>query len=364
MRKLFLPLFGLRVVLGKLAYRLHSHSKAPKRLFMDRRHNRALRKDRPHILIVRHLATHILDYNAHFLSWIRKHYPRINNRIKLGRNPGPTLDLKQTALLVHCLQDPLKEFDPRTYDRALKLEAECRERQIPIINPVQILSNSLKSKALEIIRQTGIRTAKIVPIPDPTKFDPDKHALSLPFFIREDTNVPGEVHFVGSRKDLKEVPWSKFKRPAALEFINVQSPDGYYRKFRYVMMGDSGVPRHLVISRNWFVKAPDRIHTIDNRREELDYLQSPQDPNHERLNQARKALGFDYVAFDYSYDQNGTLVVWEPNPFPYLWVPSGEGPACDYQQPTMHRLYKTLLLFYLKSAKLEDVIQTEGLEVY
>ena len=100
MRKLFLPLFGLRVVLGKLAYRLHSHSKAPIRLFMDRRHNRALRKDRPHILIVRHLATHILDYNAHFLSWIRKHYPRINNRIKLGRNPGPTLDLKQTALLV------------------------------------------------------------------------------------------------------------------------------------------------------------------------------------------------------------------------------------------------------------------------
>jgi hypothetical protein len=85
--------------------------------------------------------------------------------------------------------------------------------------------------------------------------------------------------------------------------------------------------------------------------------------NHERLNRAREALGFNTVAFDYSYDRTGNLVVWEPNPYPVLWnLPYNTRPECDYQRPVIHRLYRELLTFYLKQAQLGEATMAEGLE--
>jgi len=269
------------------------------------------------------------------------------------------VELKNTTLLIPWLQDPLKECFPHSYQKAIDLQDLCRRNKIPIINKVESLSNSIKSTALKIIAKTGIRTAKVIPIVGFETFDPKAHGLSYPFFIREDQRHGGSMSLICNYKDLGKFPWKNFLQPVAVEFIDIQSKDGYYRKYRYVMMGNVGVPRHLVISGNWCTHADGRINTNPAREEELRYLQCISDPNHARLNQARMALGFDFVAFDYGYDQEGSLVVWEPNPLPIFWNHYNEQTDCFYQKPTIDRLYKALLSYYLQRANMEGLICDE-----
>ncbi|HUG93332.1 MAG TPA: hypothetical protein VML55_21005 [Planctomycetaceae bacterium] len=77
------------------------------------------------------------------------------------------------------------------------------------------------------------------------------------------------------------------------------------------------MPLHLHVSADWQTRGTNCVYTEELCQEELAYLGGP-DPNHARLQRARQALGLDFVAFDYSYDHEGRLVVWEANPFPLL----------------------------------------------
>ena len=84
------------------------------------------------------------------------------------------------------------------------------------------------------------------------------------------------------------------------------------------------------------------------------YLRA-EDPNHEILQRAQRALGFDVVAFDYSYDRDGRLVVWEPNPFANLWQGFNRDAYYDYQQPFLARIYDALLTYYVGRSRLDDI---------
>jgi len=163
---------------------------------------------------------------------------------------------------------------------------------------------------------------------------------------------------VNTADDLKKITWDDFHDPIALEFIDVQNNDGLYRKYRYFLIGDTGIQKHLIVSKSWRVHFKDRINQNTAKSEELKYLDLASDPNHEILNKARQALQFDTVAFDYSYDQENRLVVWEPNPFPLLWETYYQDPALAYYSPYFDKLYKELLKFYLKKANMLELINS------
>jgi hypothetical protein len=87
------------------------------------------------------------------------------------------------------------------------------------------------------------------------------------------------------------------------------------------MAGTAGVPRHLIVNGQWEVRPEHRLSDARLREEELHYVNHP-DPNHDVLDRARRALGLDVVGFDYSYDCDGRVVVWEANPFLNLNYPT------------------------------------------
>ena len=65
----------------------------------------------------------------------------------------------------------------------------------------------------------------------------------FPLFVREDWRHSGPVCRVESPSELKNVPLRKFRRPVAVEFIDVRDQrDGLYRKYRYLAAGDVGFP--------------------------------------------------------------------------------------------------------------------------
>lgn len=303
------------------------------------------------ILVVRQ-SDYQSTYNDYFLYWVSQHCPEAANLFELHNLPCQISNWDRYALFLPWLQDPLKERFPHIYDYAKELETQSRKYNIPIINPIDKLSNSIKSVAARTIRSVGIRTAETVPITDPEEFKKTLGGLSTPFFIREDWVHGSKTYFIQYPEELQNVPFEKLIAPIAVEFIDTKGEDGLYRKYRYFAIGDEGIPGPLMLSETWEVRHNKRVLDETLMAEEIAYF-SGEDPNHEKLQQARKALGFDYMAFDYSYDAQGNMVVWEPNPFAVIW--SSRQP---YQMPSINRIYTALLKFYLERANMSVQMPT------
>jgi hypothetical protein len=310
----------------------------------NRRHATAAER----FLMLRHSGKQPYRFQF-FLDWVEKEFPEIRARMELRILPCRIRNWSPYVLFVPWLQDPVQDWTPRGYQQAMEITAECQSRGIPVLNPVDRLANSIKSVCTKRIASTGIRTPRIVPIENWDEFAETFGGLTMPLLIREDRGHGRPARLIKTRNDLAQVQIQRFAHPIASEFIDVRSPDGLYRKYRYVATGNRGVTRHLMIGNHWEVRTENRVITAATRDEELAYLDAPE-PNHAALEHARRALELDVVAFDYSYDQDGSLVVWEANPYPDLRYP--ENPARRYGYPAVERSLAAVIRLYLETAGL------------
>jgi hypothetical protein len=288
------------------------------------------------------------NHNDHFLSWVGEHAPEALRLFELRRLPGRVGALERYALVVPWLQDPVRERFPRVCESAKQLEVACAARGIATINPVDNLSNARKTVASTIIRGTGIRTPTMVRIDDPEEFV-RRPAIEPPFLVREDEHHGAPMVLVTSRDELRDVRFASFVAPVASEFIDTRGTDGLYRRYRYVAIGDRGFSRSVRISPAWESRRETRVINDATLAEDQAYLAAA-DPNHDALQRARRALGLDVVAFDYGYDREGGLVVFEPNPLPNFWDSSGGDAYTRYQYPLFDAIYGELLAYYLRRA--------------
>jgi hypothetical protein len=317
----------------------------------DARHNRRGARAGRRILVLRQW-TNNWNYNDHFLAWLAARAPEAARLFELRRVPARVEGWEaRCALLVPWIQDPVRERFPEIYAAVRAMEETCAARGVPVVNPVGALSNAIKSVAARIIRGAGVRTAAMVRVTDPAAFRRDQGGLLPPFLVREDERHGTRMILVEDRAALARVPFDAFAAPVAVEFIDTRGADGLYRRYRYLAIGERGIPRSLRVSRSWRSTREDRIFDDATHAEEMAYL-GRGDPNHDALQRARRALGLDVVAFDYGYDREGRLVVFEPNPLPNLWDPTGSATFQRYQGPLFERLYAELLAYYLRRAGL------------
>lgn len=268
------------------------------------------------ILALRGENTFWIPYKSAFLEWMAGETPEAAALFDVVDYPTPVWDIKRYRLFIPWLQDPLRERFPKTYRFAKQIERVCEKNGIPVVNPLDHLSNSIKSVALPILAELGLNPAKVVRIENPKTVLDNPDLLPMPCIIRENMMHSGPTILVEDREGLNGVPWEKIESPIAVGFVDTRGKDGLYRKYRYMVMGNTGAPRHMIASSQWRVKDPeDRVKNDVIHKEEVAYM-SGDDPNHDTLVRAARAMGFDCVAFDYSYTRDGQLVVWEPNPLP------------------------------------------------
>lgn len=317
----------------------------------DALRNRQCRGQERRFLILRHSARNPY-FHDYFLNWLEREFPTVRARFEQRLLPAYGVDWSRYLVCAAWLQDPAEDWLPRgSWRRLLQIERQCRQRGIPVLNPAENLSRATKSSAASIVAELGVRIPRAVPVGDPASFEPERQGLQFPLIIREDRKHSAPTCLVKNRAELREVPWRRFSCPVAAEFIDVRDPaDGLYRKYRYVSAGDYGVPRHLIVSREWEVRAAQREHNASTMQEELAYLEQP-DPNHMILQQVRRALKLDLAAIDYSYTPNGRLVVWEANAYPNLSYPTRAG--VDYAFPYVERSFAAIAAMYLTAAQLE-----------
>lgn len=299
-----------------------------------------------YILCLRHN-----EYKKHFFDviyiWTAKNFPELLPHFMLQQTPLGDIDWSVIKALVPWLQDPVKQWSMETYTHVCRLMERCDSLGIPVINRVDRLLNASKSIASRLIAADDIRTAKVVPITNHDEFRDTLMGLTPPLFVREDWGHGGAMIRAESRAEALTIPLREFVRPVAVEFIDVRDEaTGYYRKYRYFAAGDFGVAQHLQVTNTWISRGEERVRNDQTRDEEIEFVSKP-DANHARLQAARRRLGLDIAAFDYGYDRDGRLVVWECNPAPYIML-SKQG--LTYRNTALHRSYAAILAFYMMTA--------------
>ena len=102
-------------------------------------------------------------------------------------------------------------------------------------------------------------------------------------------------------------------------FVDYRSNDGYFRKYRFVCVGDEILPYHLAIDDKW------KVHHVTTSMATHAWMQDEEhafleDPWHvfgaaqrDALQSIRDAIGLDYFGIDCGLARDGAVVVFEVN---------------------------------------------------
>jgi len=104
------------------------------------------------------------------------------------------------------------------------------------------------------------------------------------------------------------------KRLLVVEQLDTRGPDGWFRKYSVLRVGDAYIPRHLYFSPDWVTRMPDHVDARTAAEEDA-FIANPAD-----LDIVREAFtisGIEFGRIDYGY-VDGKLQVWEINTNPMV----------------------------------------------
>jgi hypothetical protein len=281
------------------------------------------------------------------LRWLEGAFPAVRSRFELRVWPCRA-DPARHALLVPWLQDPVEAWSPRAFRFATRLEARFDAAGVPVVNRPSRLANAGKAEAARRLAAAGFRTPRMALVTDPAAFRETRLGLPLPLFVREDHGHGGAMRRADTEAQVRALDLGGFRRPVAVELLDVRGPDGLFRKHRTWVAGDAVVRQTLHVGASWCVRGGDTVYTEALRDEEIAWTSAPE-PDAARFLAAREALGLDVVAFDHSVLPSGETVVWEANPFPFLHVLEGRR---AYRRAPTERVFAAMSRAYLRLAGL------------
>jgi tetratricopeptide (TPR) repeat protein len=104
-----------------------------------------------------------------------------------------------------------------------------------------------------------------------------------------------------------------------VEYVDYASPDGHFRKYRFIFVGEEILPYHLAIGNDWKVHhvSTDMANQPWMQQEEAAFLADPgavfSASHYEGLRELRRRIGLDYFGIDCALDKCGDLLVFEVN---------------------------------------------------
>ncbi|HEY5313355.1 MAG TPA: tetratricopeptide repeat protein [Pirellulales bacterium] len=197
---------------------------------------------------------------------------------------------------------------------------------LPVINPPhKIMTTDRESIArlLAGIQFCCIPRVQFIPNEQLSATNRDELAqqFSLPLLVR----VAG-AHGGHDFEKIEEPPaLASFlaRHPAAdfylTQYVDYQSADGFFRKYRFIYVDGEILPYHLAIGSGWKVHhgTTDMAHHAWMQREEEAFLNDPAgvfDPQQfATLRRIQQAVGLDFCGIDCALDRQGNVVVFEVN---------------------------------------------------
>ncbi len=119
------------------------------------------------------------------------------------------------------------------------------------------------------------------------------------------------------------------------QFVDYRSPDGYFRKYRFMFIGGQILPYHLAIGDTWKIHhaTTDMAACSWMQEEEAAFLKQPDRvfdaPALEVLRTISEQIGLDYFGIDCALSADGRVVVFETNPSMLIHLHNADFPYKD-----------------------------------
>ncbi len=304
------------------------------------------------ILIVRHgqARARLYPYLETVFQYISAFYPGLYKKLLFHETGSPLPRLNGIKTVVFWLADPLKEMHPSCYEEALAIARDARSLNLRIINAPEALSNTIKSRQSLLWIKAGI------PTPTVKKFSSRQEMLALaegseyPLMVRSDEHhAQAGIMVCKNRPEIESIPSQRLIFPGAIsEIFDVRKgfrneyPHSVWARFfhkkRLLILGKKTRTKHIFFSNNPIVSSHTcKLKFFQNRfglppfswityfdpwaqrciREDMSYWQQCSDHD-ELMFRAMQALGLDFAAVDYSSLADGSIILWEANPYFYL----------------------------------------------
>ncbi|HEU0169342.1 MAG TPA: hypothetical protein VFS62_16305 [Chloroflexota bacterium] len=141
----------------------------------------------------------------------------------------------------------------------------------------------------------------------------------------------------------------------AIEYADTRSTDGFFRKYRVLLIGGKLYPLHLAISRTWKVHyfSADMADSAEHRAEDAAFLADMEavlgSPSICALERIRDTLSLDYGGIDFAVDPRGQLVIFEANATMVAPQPPA-GEHWDYRRVAVERVSSAVQAMLLERA--------------
>ncbi len=224
----------------------------------------------------------------------------------------PDAPLPEHQVVFNAIGDA--DLSMQALDRAVTL---MDRTFAPVINaPAAVLGTGRAANARRLADVPGMVAPKVVNFSRGTP-----RQFEFPVLLRARGFHNGK-HFLRVEKAeqlqsaLAELPGDEL---TAIQFLDARGADGYYRKYRVMMIGGWLYPLHLAISRNWKIHyvTADMADNAAHRAEEARFLDNMAGVLGSRamaaLAEIQNILGLDYAGIDFGLNASGDVLLFEAN---------------------------------------------------
>jgi hypothetical protein len=303
------------------------------------------------LMLVRHgpgrgPAIRLRAYRPRYFDPLLKDFalrePELRSHICVWETGTPLPDLEDVRAILFLLQDPTRECFPECYADGMRLASQAKTRGIRLVNPPNILSNSIKSTQASLWQAAGMPVPRQFAFKNREEFEQAVSETTFPAILRSDVlhaqvgmvfcdtpeeavaaanrnlPLPGTLsEFVDTRNDFRNLMpgtvWADFyhKKRAFVFGNRVRTNHTFFGTHPIVGSLSCSFDHYRSLNpwRRWKANRACRKHI----ELDLEYFRKGTE-NEKELVAAANALGMEFAAIDYSSKANGDIVLWEANP--------------------------------------------------
>ncbi|RXH20029.1 tetratricopeptide repeat protein [Bradyrhizobium guangzhouense] len=255
-----------------------------------------------------------------------------------GRQPDIALLAQEADVVVNLVSDADQGAEVLPLAMAI-----ARSLGKPVVNdPAKVQNTTRDATALALADLDGCRVPRTIRIAAGEGL-PDGLKLAFPLLAR-----PAGMHGGDLFEKLEDVAaLISFLATHAehdryvIDYIDYRSADGYFRKYRFLFVGEEILPYHLAIGEDWKLHrdATEMGSHAWMQAEEEHFLHAPGQvfsPRHfAALRVIRDRIGLEYFGIDCGLDLDGRLVVFEVNA---SMLVHDQNPEFPYKDPYIRRI--------------------------
>ena len=247
-----------------------------------------------------------------------------HHRLHVTRNyfrQGRQAELTGYSVLVNLITEP--EGNAKVFENLKKLLRGVTGRLVN--SPDAVLRTTRDLVAKRLAGTPGLIVAKTVRLqggkPAVAARALDKAGAKPPLIVRRVGTHSGRILGLFDTRDEAVAALERSGDHVATEFVDFQSADGLYRKYRVFFIGPHIVLRHMLVSDQWNVHAKDRTRFMAERpevvAEERVLFETAGDPFPPYVmatfRAVRDRMGLDFFGMDFGIDAGGQVVLFEAN---------------------------------------------------